>query len=51
MKKLFKLKDCMKFSQAVALGALPTTHQNCIEHCGVERPGKTNRERLKRLAE
>lgn len=49
MKKIYKLKDCMKQAHKSALGELPTTHQNCLEKCGVARPGKTNREHLKRL--
>jgi hypothetical protein len=41
---LLSLKDCMTRKQWEALGDLPTTHQNCIEKCGVARPGKTYRD-------
>lgn len=42
------LKDYMSDSQRRALGNLPTTHRNCIEKCGVARPGKTARDKAKR---
>lgn len=42
------LKNYMSESQRKALGDLPTTHRNCIEKCGVARPGKTARDRAKR---
>ena len=41
------LKEYMTPKQREALGKLPTTHQNCIEKCGVARPGKTARDRAK----
>jgi len=41
------LKDYMTPKQKAALGGLPTTHQNCLERCGVARPGKTARDRAK----
>lgn len=47
-KKNLTLKDCMSSSQRNSLGNLPTTHQNCIEKCGVARPGKTRRDRIKK---
>jgi hypothetical protein len=39
------LKNYMSSQQRNALGDLPTTHRNCIEKCGVARPGKTRRDR------
>lgn len=46
-KKTSTLKKYMSASQARALGNLPTTHSNCIDKCGVARPGKTARDRAK----
>lgn len=43
------LRECMRPSERAALGKLPTTHQNCKEIIGVMRPGKTERDRRKRL--
>jgi hypothetical protein len=43
------LKEFMTPVQRAQLGNLPTTHANCIDKCGVARPGKTARERAKRL--
>lgn len=39
------LKNFMSEAHRQALGNLPTTHQNCLEKCGVARPGKTARDR------
>lgn len=47
-KKLYKLKDTMTKTQRDALGDRPTSHANCLEYCGVARPGKTVRDRLKK---
>lgn len=44
------LKDFMSSKQRNALGNLPTTHENCIEKCGVARPGKTSRDLAKKEA-
>lgn len=41
------LKNFMSDAQRKALGDLPTSHRNCIEKCGVARPGKTARDRSK----
>ena len=41
------LKKFMKSSHRNALGDQPTTHRNCIDACGVARPGKTARDRAK----
>jgi hypothetical protein len=38
----------MTEDQRKKLGKLPTLHTNCIKWCGVARPGKTLRDRLKR---
>jgi len=43
-----KLRDCMTEKQKRQLGKLPTSHRNCIERCGVARPGKTKRDKMKR---
>ena len=42
------LRKYMTKDQLAKLGNLPTTHQNCIEKCGVARPGKTKRDRAKK---
>lgn len=42
------LKENMTHEQRSKLGMLPTYHVNCIEHCGVARPGKTRRDKRKR---
>lgn len=42
------LKEYMSSSQRSALGNLPTTHENCMKHCKVARPGKTARDKAKR---
>lgn len=47
MSKKLGLKDFMSPTQRKSLGNLPTTHRNCIEKCGVARPGKTARDRAK----
>jgi hypothetical protein len=41
------LKQYMSASDRNKLGDLPTTHRNCLELCGVARPGKTARDRAK----
>ncbi len=38
------LKDYMSSTQRAQLGNQPTTHRNCIDACGVARPGKTQRD-------
>jgi len=43
------LKDYMSPAHRAALGDLPTTHKNCMDKCGVARPGKTARDRARRL--
>jgi len=48
MSKKSQLKKFMTSQQFVQLGDLPTAHQNCIDKCGVARPGKTARDRAKR---
>ena len=45
--KASSLKQFMTEKQRKALGKLPTYHSNCIELCGVARPGKTAKERAK----
>jgi hypothetical protein len=47
MSKKLGLRDFMSPTQRKSLGNLPTTHRNCIEKCGVARPGKTARDRAK----
>lgn len=42
------LKTFMSAGQRAKLGELPTTHQNCIDKCGVARPGKTARDLAKK---
>lgn len=42
------LKQYMTGDQLSKLGNLPTTHQNCIDKCGVARAGKTARDKAKR---
>lgn len=42
------LKQFMSSANRRALGDLPTTHENCIDKCGVARPGKTARDRARR---
>lgn len=42
-----ELKVNMTKKQRDQLGSLPTTHRNCLEKCGVSRPGKTKRDRAK----
>lgn len=41
------LKKYMAKQQRENLGNLPTTHKNCINKCGVARPGKTARDKAK----
>ena len=41
------LKEFMSKSQRDKLGNRPTWHSNCIDACGVARPGKTARDRAK----
>ncbi len=41
------LKEYMTTRQRQQLGQLPTTHLNCMDACGVARPGKTARDRAK----
>lgn len=48
-KKQYTLKECMTARQRLLLGDHPTTHENCDIYIGVSRPGKTARDRLKRL--
>ena len=43
-----ELKQYMSAANREKLGSLPTTHRNCIDKCGVARPGKTAKERAKR---
>lgn len=43
-----KRADFMSERDKQAMGYLPRTHQNCIHHTGVARPGKTAYERFKR---
>lgn len=47
-KKSGSLKDHMSSANRKALGDLPTTHENCLDKCGVARPGKTARDRANR---
>ena len=47
-KKSLSLREAMSGRQQSQLGNLPTTHRNCIELCGVARPGKTKRDRMKK---
>ena len=49
MAKSLSLKECMTPTQRTSLGNLPTYHKHCMDKCGVARPGKTRRDRLKRL--
>lgn len=42
------LKEAMNSDQRAKLGNLPTTHRNCLDKCGVARPGKTRRDKIKR---
>ena len=42
------LKEYMSPSQRKALGNQPTWHRNCIDACGVARPGKTAKDRARR---
>lgn len=42
------LKQYMTAAQRKALGKQPTYHTNCIDACGVARPGKTARDRARR---
>ena len=42
------LKEFMSAANRKKLGNFPTTHENCIDKCGVARPGKTARDRAKR---
>lgn len=44
-----ELKNFMSASQRSALGNLPTTHRNCIEKTGVARPGKTAKDRHRKM--
>jgi len=39
--------DYMNATQKNAMGALPRTHQNCLEKTGVMRPGKTAKDKSK----
>ena len=48
MSKNSTLKKYMSPKHLKALGDLPTTHRNCIEKCGVARPGKTARDKAKK---
>lgn len=41
------LKQFMSSHQRRKLGNRPTTHANCLQFCGVARPGKTAREKAK----
>ena len=41
--------DFMASEDRVLMGALPRTHQNCIEKTGLARPGKTRHERARRI--
>ena len=43
--KTSTLKKHMNFHDQYALGDLPTWHSNCIDKCGVARPGKTARDK------
>ena len=38
------LKSYMSATQRSQIGNQPTTHRNCIDACGVARPGKTKRD-------
>jgi hypothetical protein len=38
-------REYMNATQRTAMGSLPRTHQNCMEKCGVARPGKTAKDR------
>lgn len=44
----YSLKNFMSATQRAQLGDQPTTHRNCIDACGVARPGKTKRDRVKK---
>ena len=44
----YSLKNFMSATQRAQLGDQPTTHRNCIDACGVARPGKTKRDRAKK---
>ena len=43
------LKQFMSPHQRRKLGNRPTTHANCLQFCGVARPGKTAREKAKNM--
>jgi len=38
----------MTSDQKTKLGTLPRTHANCLEKCGVKRPGKTRQDRARK---
>ncbi len=44
-----KLKNFMKPEHRAALDGLPTTHLNCFTKTGVSRPGKTAKEKAKKI--
>lgn len=44
------LKHYMTPGQREALGSLPTYHRHCLDKTGVARPGKTRRDRAKKLS-